>query len=387
MNLPKIKFPNLKPVPRKGLDCLNCGQPLTGNENFCSYCGQKNTIKKLSFGVFVSNIFSGFFSYDSRFWNTFIPLLTKPGKVSKQYIEGKRARFVNPFQLYLNVSILFFIILGISTRFSDNTAFDDVIKIGDNSDTISQVAQEKLDSITTNIKDEVINAIPKDSASQKVYKGIDGVFDFIGDQKKTQDSTATKEYVYHSKNDSVSKINFSKKIQDFYNFHQKQKNYSTSQALDSLGYEKSFWNKFYYESTGNVVKNINGGTGSLVSKFMSKISIVLFVFLPIFTLFLKLLYIRRKYSYMEHLVFVFNTQTVFFLLLSIFYLLNFFVELSNFASVFVLIFLIYLYKALRYFYGQGRFKTLIKFMLLNSYYMFLGFIGFVITAMATFILS
>ena len=390
MNLPKIKFPNLKPVPRKGLDCLNCGQPLTGNENFCSYCGQKNTIKKLSFGVFVSNIFSGFFSYDSRFWNTFIPLLTKPGKVSKQYIEGKRARFVNPFQLYLNVSIIFFIILGISNRFSENTAFNDVIKIGQDIDSLSQIEQEKLDSITTNIKDEVINAIPKDSANQKVYKGIDGVFDLIGDQKKIQDSTATKEYVYHSKNDSVSNINLVKKITDFYYFYKKHKKYPASQALDSLGYKKSFWNKFYYESTVNGYKNIEQiqeDSNSVSEKLLSKVSIVLFIFLPIFTLFLKLLYIRRNYSYMEHLVFVFHTQTVFFLLLSIFYLLNFFVKLSNFEWIFIIIFLIYLYKAFRCFYGQGMFKTLIKFIILNSFYMFLALIGFVITALATFILS
>ena len=111
MKLNIIKFKQKKVIQKKGLECLNCGQPFIGNENFCSYCGQKNTTKKLSFTYFISNIFSGFTSYDSRFWKTFIPLLTKPGKVSKDYVEGKRARFVNPFQLYLNVSIILLFIL------------------------------------------------------------------------------------------------------------------------------------------------------------------------------------------------------------------------------------------------------------------------------------
>ena len=104
----KFKLIKFKPKPTqiKGLECLNCGQPFNGYENFCSHCGQKNTTKKLNLGTFFNNLFAGFFSYDSRFWTTFIPLLTKPGKVSKDYIEGKRARFVNPFQLYLNVSII-----------------------------------------------------------------------------------------------------------------------------------------------------------------------------------------------------------------------------------------------------------------------------------------
>lgn len=85
----KFNIVKFKPKQVKGLECLNCGQPLIGNENFCSYCGQKNSTKELSFDRFLNNLFSGFFSFDSRFWRTFIPLLTKPGKVSKEFIEGK----------------------------------------------------------------------------------------------------------------------------------------------------------------------------------------------------------------------------------------------------------------------------------------------------------
>lgn len=390
MNLPKINFPNLKPVPRKGLECLNCGQPLNGGDNFCSHCGQKNSTKKLSFGVFVSNMFSGFFSYDSRFWRTFIPLLTKPGKISKEFILGRRVKYVNPFQLYLNVSIIFFLILGLSNRFSETSPFNDEIKIGQDIDSLSQLEQVQIDSITLNTKKELLKVIPNDSTNQKIHTGIDGIFDLIEEQKKLNDSTSSKEYVYHIKTDTVGKINLFNKVNDFYHFYEKHKRYPASQALDSLGYKNTFWNKFYYESTVNGYKNIEQikeDSSSIISKLISKLSIVLFIFLPVFTLFLRLIYIRRSFTYMEHLVFVFHTQTVFFLLLSIFYLLNFFVEMSNFWWIFIILFLIYLYKALRLFYGQGRFKTTLKFILLNSYYIFLGFIGFVITAMATFILS
>ena len=389
MNLPKIRFPNLKPVPRKGLECLNCGQPLSGADNFCSNCGQKNSIKKLSFGVFVSNMFSGIFSYDSRFWRTFIPLLTKPGKISKEFIQGRRVKYVNPFQLYLNVSIMFFIILGFSNRFSEGSPFNDVIKIGQDIDSLTQVEQVQMDSITLNTKKELLKVIPSDSTNKKIYTGLDGVFDLIEEQKKLNDSTASEEYVYHIKTDTVGKINLFNKVNDFYHFYEKHKRYPASQALDSLGYKNTFWNKFYYESTVNAYKNYEQASedgNSITEKIMSKVSIVLFIFLPVFTLFLMLIYIRRSFTYMEHLVFVFHTQTVFFLLLSIFYLLNFVVEMSNFEWVFIILFLIYLYKALRHFYGQGRIKTILKFILLNSYYMFLGVIGFVITAIATVLL-
>ena len=132
--------------------------------------------------------------------------------------------------------------------------------------------------------------------------------------------------------------------------------------------------------------NPDGGK-AYFKKLTSYISISLFIFLPIFTLFLKLIYIRRKYTYMEHLVFVFNTQTVFFLLLIIFYLCSFFFKMDNFGWIFALLFLFYLYKALRYFYEQGRTKTIIKYVLLNSYYMFLALVGFAIVAVLSFFIS
>ena len=75
---------------------------------------QKNNIKS-----FLVEVFNGFISWDAKFWKTLIPLLTKPGKVSKDYISGKRSRYSNPFQFYLSVSILFFIILGLTKKYNE----------------------------------------------------------------------------------------------------------------------------------------------------------------------------------------------------------------------------------------------------------------------------
>jgi len=132
----------------KGLECLNCGQPLLKEENFCSYCGQKNTTDRLSFNNFMNSLFSGFFAYDSRFWRTFIPLLIKPGKVAKEYISGKREKYVNPFQLYLHVSIIFFLILGISNQIdSAKHPIKDIATASKNLDSLSKLDLQKIDSI------------------------------------------------------------------------------------------------------------------------------------------------------------------------------------------------------------------------------------------------
>ena len=93
--------------------CLNCGHPFLNREKFCPECGQKNKGKKITFGSFIKEVFNGFISWDAKFWTTIIPLLTKPGKVSKDFVEGKRMRYSNPFQFYLTISIVFFLILGL----------------------------------------------------------------------------------------------------------------------------------------------------------------------------------------------------------------------------------------------------------------------------------
>jgi hypothetical protein len=121
---------------------------------------------------------------------------------------------------------------------------------------------------------------------------------------------------------------------------------------------------------------------------VSKIAIALFFLLPVFTLFLSLLYFRHKRNYTEHLVFVFNIQTVFFLLLLFSIILNKIVntDIGFIVTGFIFIFLFYLYKSLRNFYKQRRIKTIIKFMLLNFAYFFLAIIGGLITSFITFAL-
>ncbi len=391
-----VKFKS-KPKPKKvkiqtkSLECLNCGQPLYGYENFCSFCGQKNTIKKLSLGGFFSNLFSNFFSYDSRFWRTFLPLLFKPGQVSKEFIAGKRAKYVNPFKLYLNVSIIFFLILGITNKMEIKNASDQIVSFQNDNDTIPSANQQQIDSVLTNLKNVALQNIPIDSTDNETVAEVHKAIDFIEQKSKQKDSILSNTFSLNFGNDSLDKKSFSNKILRFNDFYKDNKKIPVAQALDSLGYEKSFWNEFYYQQTISINKKTEqfkeDGGQSFFKDLMSKISIALFVFLPLFTLFLKLFYVRRKYTYIEHLVFVFNTQTVFFLLLSIFYIIDFFIELSFFTWGFIILFSIYLYKALRNFYMQGRFKTIIKFFLLNFFYLFMSIVGLVIVTVISFLFS
>ena len=66
----------------RGHQCLNCETPLEKEDKYCSYCGQLNSNKKLSFNDFFNEFFGSIFSYDSRIYRTLNVLIFKPGKIS-----------------------------------------------------------------------------------------------------------------------------------------------------------------------------------------------------------------------------------------------------------------------------------------------------------------
>lgn len=345
----------------KDLNCLNCGYPFQGHEVFCPECGQKNKGKRITFVSFVREVFSGFFSWDAKFWKTLIPLLIAPGKVSQNYIEGKRTRYTNPFRFYLTTSVIFFLLLGLNSKIEEfNT-----LEKRTNEVKKEEPTQQEADSITNIVKESLNKTYtPINSNLQK--RILDEV------EKSVKTSTKNKKSDFHFT------IAGGTRLDKFQKFHRNNKNMPTSKVLDSLGYEKNFTNRFLYNRAkvlNNTVKS-KDDFFKFIQEGIPQGSISLFVLLPIFTFFLFLIYIRKKYTYVEHLIFVFHTQTVFFLLLSIYYILLIAGVTPN-IGLFVLLFLIYLFIAMKKFYKQSFFKTLLKFLFLNFVYLLISVFGIV----------
>ena len=172
-------------------------------------------------------------------------------------------------------------------------------------------------------------------------------------------------------------------------FRDKNPNMGVNEALDNLKLKKNPWNRFLY-TRAEVLNSFRDNTTKANKEFLQELisyaSVSLFIFLPLFTLFLKLIYIRRKFTYVEHLIFVFHTQTVFFILSTIFFIISQFVVNTDVMLTFTGLFLIYLYIAMKKFYQQGYFRTFFKFMLLNTIYAFLGALGSAIVIVIAFAL-
>lgn len=92
-----------------GQPCRNCGTPVS--DRHCPQCGQLAASFHRPFISLVGESISDSFALDGRIARTLPTLLFKPGRLSRQYSEGKRARYVPPFRLFLLSSLIFYFIV------------------------------------------------------------------------------------------------------------------------------------------------------------------------------------------------------------------------------------------------------------------------------------
>jgi hypothetical protein len=102
----------LAPPLRAARCCLNCGTVSTGR--YCANCGQAADVHVPSTGELIHEALEGITHSDSRLWRTLCLLWFKPGKLTQEFVAGRRAAYLPPFRLYLVLSILFFLAASIS---------------------------------------------------------------------------------------------------------------------------------------------------------------------------------------------------------------------------------------------------------------------------------
>lgn len=94
--------------------CPNCGSDQV--DRYCAACGQRAGDLHTSVGQFIRDAMDGLFSFDSRVWRTLIALVFRPGLLTVEYWQGRRARYVAPLRLYLFVSFFTFLLLALFAR-------------------------------------------------------------------------------------------------------------------------------------------------------------------------------------------------------------------------------------------------------------------------------
>lgn len=88
--------------------CLNCGAPLTGT--FCASCGQRDVPPYPSVRELVEDAAAEFSGWDGRLATTLRDLIRRPGILTREFLEGRRVRYISPIRLYLVASLVYFLL-------------------------------------------------------------------------------------------------------------------------------------------------------------------------------------------------------------------------------------------------------------------------------------
>ncbi|HKE94478.1 MAG TPA: DUF3667 domain-containing protein, partial [Povalibacter sp.] len=104
--------------------CRNCAEPLTAR--YCAGCGQDSHAKARSFAHVLSELTESFLHLDSAIWRTLLGLIVAPGRVTAEYLQGKRVKYTPPFRLYIVISLLFFAVAATNSHFRLVTVGNDV---------------------------------------------------------------------------------------------------------------------------------------------------------------------------------------------------------------------------------------------------------------------
>lgn len=312
---------------RKDKTCLNCGHEVP--ERFCTHCGQENTEPHETFGHLASHFFQDITHYDSKAWVTIRDLLFKPGLLTKLYMSGKRQSFVNPVRMYIFISFVFFLVMALVQKHHDPYEIEkpgnETIKEAYNK-SLNQRYERKRDSLN---RPEVEIM----SANERANVMLDVQLADIARQTLGDPETA---------------------IARFDSLQQSLPRDQRYSSLHGRGYKLYLYlNAKYGDNLGRAI----------VDKFEHNLPKLMFLLLPLFAVFLKWVYSRKKWFYADHAIFTIHFHTFLFILGAVTFLLNYWLHTEWFTLLAMLASAVYFVLALKNVYGQSLGKSFFKALL------------------------
>lgn len=337
---PKLDKSHRKSMKYRGTKCLNCAHPLDKSDIYCPHCSQLNSKKQLSVKDFLAEFVGSILVYDSRLRHTLRDLLFRPGRITLNYVQGQRLKYANPFRFFLSVSIIYFLLQGIVALISP---------------------QEEAKSITYNTK---ITSGTIDSTG--IHRPPITFKSAIKGDTITAKKLEISRYLSEKVLDTLSFMDDKLERSAIYlDYHYQHPEVAPSAALDSLHHINSFKSRWIYSRMIALKKIIENPT-EFTEYITAKIPFFLFFFTPFFAVFFWMLYSRKKYTYMEHMIFIFHIFSFLFLTKLFFTFLVFIIDETYLDGLLILLLgPLYFYFALRNFYQESHLSTLLKFGLLS----------------------
>ena len=397
-------------IRRKLSTCQNCGELLDRKYNYCPTCGQENDEKIVSFGIVFKEFLDTFFALDSSFLRTFKPFILNPGFLTLQFVSGKRKSYANPIRLYLIISIFYFFTIGIMGRHvvnnSDNEG-EGYITVTDS--LVSQYSQIlSADSLTTRNKRKLINETFDEMSLQEQMKMLDslsddetamiytmGLVDYSRFGNNYYNPSFNHEH-YQPDSSYLAKVAIDTNAFILNRINDKlikeldfRGTYSDYEILDSMNLGKlQWWEEYLAMQSIRVERN---GSEAIMEYIVQNMSVMMLLVIPMFALILKLVYIRRKVLYVQHLIHALHLHSFAYLTYGAANLILIYAIFSDLTGFWfsLLVFMgvsTYAYTSFLKVYRQGWFKTLIKFNLVGWIYLLMLVAFFVFEAGISFLM-
>ncbi|WP_276483879.1 DUF3667 domain-containing protein [Paraflavitalea pollutisoli] len=338
----------------------------------------------------VSHFFYDITHFDGKFFSTTKLLITKPGLLPAEYIKGRRARYLHPIRMYVFSSALFFLIFFslfkpkkmIKGSFMDDSpiaVIDSAAKASEAENFLLAGARDAEDSAV--IMGGVAKVTERIREKQRVKDSTLNALDSIAAASPRSDSDEDDDEP-NKVREAVKKAKKAQKKYRKVDWDEASTHYKTVEAYDSAqkalpeSERDGWWTRLAAKRNielGEKYKNDERAFWTdIIDAFIHLFPYMLFISLPLYALFMKLLYFRHKqFYYVDHGIFFIYLYIFTFIFLLVYFSVMKIKDATHqpwmgwIEGLLLLAGTFYTYKAMRNFYGQSRGMTILKFILLN----------------------
>ncbi len=374
-----------KEMPRPP-DCLNCGIAVPPESIFCGRCGQENEPSPVSFAALVREAWDEFMKIDGKLLSTLWLLLSRPGYLSGEYVRGRRVAYLSPFKMYVTVSALFFLIWGLLVPFDHLNDLDRAIT-SDPAPAVTPVVSSTGAAMVAGGAGATGLPVHAPAANPKAPR-----IDVSLDTGSSGGDTARPRQLRQAWQEARSRPwqVFGRQFK-WDSLPQSPREYRAIESAKSASKRDT---PLIHYLTERLLRFRGDPAGSAKTLFSTGLPLLLLIQLPLFAIWMRVIYFRQRRLYVEHLIFLLHTHTFFFLLLGSLFAadaaarsLGTRIPILGLTPTWWLVagaVLAYNVAAYRRFYGQDWGKTLVKgWFLLNGYLLLLGFTAGVAAVFAT----
>lgn len=274
-------------IRNKQTQCLNCGHLLSDDENYCPECGQQNTAYGESVKQLMLDFFHNHLNFDTRIGHSIKPFLLRPGKLTVEYMAGRRKHYVHPIRFYIWMTLIMITVLEMvlmpkleKEYLADNLIPENEQSIEDNSRSNKPDGLIHWDIGNDALSDSLIQISPADSA-------------------RIVDSLIT------SKTEPFGKALKNPKTKP-------------EDLLKHLGINES--NPFLIHLAEQAQRLAQNDMRFFYHKVVGSIPLMMFFMIPFVALVMRVFYLFTKFRLFRHFIFTFHIQSFNYLLLSIFFI-------------------------------------------------------------------